>query len=79
MAAIKLYTQEHHNLHSSPDIISVIRSKRIKWAGNVAHVKNIKIHNKFNPVLKIRAVLRSNLIQCVLSAEHFFGSNLSFP
>jgi hypothetical protein len=27
---------ELHNLYSSPSIIRIIESKRIKWAGNVA-------------------------------------------
>jgi len=26
------------NLHSSPNIISVIKSRRIRWAGHVAHM-----------------------------------------
>jgi hypothetical protein len=31
-----LYKGELHNLYSSPDIIKQIKSRRIRWAGNVA-------------------------------------------
>jgi hypothetical protein len=32
----KLCIEELHNLYSSPSIISVTKSKRIRWAGHVA-------------------------------------------
>jgi hypothetical protein len=31
----KLYNDELHNLHSSPNIVRVIKSRRMKWAGHV--------------------------------------------
>jgi hypothetical protein len=31
-----LHTEELHNLHSSPDIIRQIKSRRMRWAGHVA-------------------------------------------
>jgi hypothetical protein len=34
----KLHTGELHNLYSSPDIIKQIKSRRMRWAGHVAHV-----------------------------------------
>jgi hypothetical protein len=34
----KLHNGELHNLHSSPDIISQIKSRRMRWAGHVAHM-----------------------------------------
>jgi sorting nexin-29 len=34
----KLHNDELHNLYSSPNIIRVIKSRRIRWAGNVAHM-----------------------------------------
>jgi hypothetical protein len=34
----KLHTKELCNLYSSPDIIRQIRSRRMRWAGNVAHM-----------------------------------------
>jgi hypothetical protein len=32
----KLHSEELHNLYSSPDIISQIRSRRMRWTGHVA-------------------------------------------
>jgi hypothetical protein len=32
----KLHSGELHNLHSSPDIIRQIKSRRMRWAGHVA-------------------------------------------
>jgi hypothetical protein len=32
----KLHNEELHNLHSSPNIIRIIKSKRTKWEGYVA-------------------------------------------
>jgi hypothetical protein len=31
----KLHNEELHNLYSSPDIIRMIKSRRIRWAGYV--------------------------------------------
>jgi hypothetical protein len=32
----KLYNEELHNLYSSPSIITMIKSRRMRWAGCVA-------------------------------------------
>jgi hypothetical protein len=39
----KLHNEEHHNLYSSPSIIRIIKSRRMRWAGRVARMveKNI--------------------------------------
>jgi hypothetical protein len=34
----KLHNDELHNLYSSPNIVRVIKSRRIKWAGHVARM-----------------------------------------
>jgi hypothetical protein len=34
----KPQNEEHHNLYSSPSIITMIRSRRTRWAGNVARM-----------------------------------------
>jgi hypothetical protein len=34
----KLHNDELHSLYSSPDIIRVIKLRRMKWAGHVAHM-----------------------------------------
>jgi hypothetical protein len=32
----KMHNEELHNLYSSPIIIRVMKSRRVRWAGNVA-------------------------------------------
>jgi hypothetical protein len=34
----KLHNEELHNLYSSPSIIRVIKSRRMRWAGNVTRM-----------------------------------------
>jgi hypothetical protein len=34
----KLYNDELHSLYSSPNIVMVIKSRRMKWAGHVARM-----------------------------------------
>jgi hypothetical protein len=34
----KLHSGELHNLHSPPDIIRQIKSRRMRWMGHVAHM-----------------------------------------
>jgi hypothetical protein len=34
----KLHNEELHNLYSLPDIIRIIKSKRIRWTGHVARM-----------------------------------------
>jgi hypothetical protein len=34
----KLHNEELHNLHSSPDIFRQVKSRRMRWAGHVAHM-----------------------------------------
>jgi hypothetical protein len=35
----KLHNNELHSLYSSPNIVRVIKSRRLRWAGHVARVK----------------------------------------
>jgi hypothetical protein len=35
----KLHNEELHNLYSSPDIIRVIKSRRMRWVGHVARME----------------------------------------
>jgi hypothetical protein len=32
----KLHNEELHDLYSSPNIITIIKSRRMRWAGHVA-------------------------------------------
>jgi hypothetical protein len=34
----KLHNEELHNLYFSPSIIRMIKSRRMRWAGHVAHM-----------------------------------------
>jgi hypothetical protein len=34
----KLHNEELHNLYSSSDIIRQVKSRRMRWAGHVAHM-----------------------------------------
>jgi hypothetical protein len=34
----KLHNEELHNLYSSPSIITIIKSRRMRWAGHVARM-----------------------------------------
>jgi hypothetical protein len=35
----KLHNEELHNLYSSPNIIRIIKSRRTRWAGHVARMR----------------------------------------
>jgi hypothetical protein len=34
----KLHNEDLHNLYSSPNIIKMIKSRRMRWAGHVARI-----------------------------------------
>jgi hypothetical protein len=34
----KIHTEELHDLYSSPNIVRVIKSRRMRWAGHVARM-----------------------------------------
>jgi hypothetical protein len=34
----KLHNRELHNLYSSPNIIRMFKSRKMRWAGHVAHM-----------------------------------------
>jgi hypothetical protein len=35
---LKLHNEELHNLYCSPSIIRMIKSRRMRWVGHVAHM-----------------------------------------
>jgi hypothetical protein len=42
----KLHDEELHNLYSSPNIIRMIKSRRMRWAGHVARMGELRnAHN----------------------------------
>jgi hypothetical protein len=40
----KLHNEELHNLYSSPSIIGMIKSRRMRWAGHVARMGRRGMH-----------------------------------
>jgi hypothetical protein len=36
--SVKLHNEELHNLYSSPSIIRMIKSRKIRWAGHTARM-----------------------------------------
>jgi hypothetical protein len=39
----KLYNKELHDLYSSPSIIRITKSRRMRWAGHVARMGRIEL------------------------------------
>jgi hypothetical protein len=40
----KLHNEGLHNLYSSPNIIRMIKSRRMRWAGHVARIRRSGMH-----------------------------------
>jgi hypothetical protein len=40
----RLHNEELHALYFSPNIIRVIRSRRLRWAGHTAHIGRAEMH-----------------------------------
>jgi hypothetical protein len=40
----KLHNEELHNLYSSPSILRMIKSRRMRWAGHVAEMGRRGMH-----------------------------------
>jgi len=38
----RLHNEEHHGMYSSPNIVRVIKSRRIRWAGRVARTGQMR-------------------------------------
>jgi hypothetical protein len=43
----KLHNEELNYLYSSPHIIRIIKSKRMRWAGHVARLNRGEVHTGF--------------------------------
>jgi len=43
----KLHNEEFNDLYSSPNIVRVIKSRRMRWAGHVAHMGREVVHTEF--------------------------------
>ena len=42
-----LHNEELHGLYRSPDVVRVIESRRLKWAGHVARTEEVGMLSKF--------------------------------
>jgi hypothetical protein len=42
----RLHNEERHNLYASPNIITVFKSRRMKWAGNGPRMGRMRNINK---------------------------------
>jgi hypothetical protein len=43
----RLHNEELNDLYSSPNIIRVIKSRRMGWAGHVARIGESEVHTRF--------------------------------
>jgi hypothetical protein len=43
----KLHNEELHNLYSSPSIIRMMKSRRMRWAGYIARMERREMHIGF--------------------------------
>jgi hypothetical protein len=43
----KLHNEELHNLYVSPNIISMIKSRNMRWIGHVARMRQKAVHAEF--------------------------------
>jgi hypothetical protein len=38
----RLHSEELHNLYTSPNIIAVIKSRKMRWAGDISHIGEMR-------------------------------------
>jgi hypothetical protein len=43
----RLHNEELNDLYSSPNIIRIMKSRRMRWTGHVAHVGEREVHTGF--------------------------------
>ena len=43
----RLHSEEHHSSYRSPNIVRVIKSRRLGWAGHAARMEEGKVLKKF--------------------------------
>jgi hypothetical protein len=83
----KLHNDELHNLSSSPNIVRVIKSRRMKWTGHVARMGGRGIYrvlvgrpkSKRSEGKPRRITLRSGLCELALSRSQVCRRDLRFP
>ena len=58
----KLHNEELNNLYSSPNIVRVIKLRRMKWAGHVAHMGKRKV--AYRILVNFKLMVPCIMIQC---------------
>jgi hypothetical protein len=43
----RIFGPKSYNLHSSPNIIRMVKSRRMKWAGHVARMGEVRMLTEF--------------------------------
>jgi hypothetical protein len=43
----KLHNEELHNLYSSPSIIRIIKTRKMRWAGHIARMARRGMHIRY--------------------------------
>jgi hypothetical protein len=81
----KLHNEEFHNLYSSPSIIRIIKSRRMRWAGHVARMEEKRNVYKLlvgkpegkRPLGRLRCRwmdnIKMNLLEIGLSVVNWIG------
>ena len=77
----KLYNEELNDLYSSPNIVRVIKSRRMRWAGHVARMEEGRgVHKVLvgkpegkRPVGRPRRRWEDNIARCLLHLCHWVG------
>jgi hypothetical protein len=41
-----MHNEEHHNLYCSPNIITMIKTRRMRWAGHVARMGKVNAYKE---------------------------------
>jgi hypothetical protein len=71
----KLYNEELHNLYSSPSIIRIIKSRRMRWVGHVARMGEKR--NVYRPLGRPRSRwidnIKMGLLELGLSVVDWIG------
>jgi hypothetical protein len=80
----KLHNEEMHNLYSSPSIIRIIKSRRLRWAGHVAQMEKRNVYRLLvgkpegkRPLGRPRCRwidnIKMNLLEIALSVADWIG------
>jgi hypothetical protein len=71
---MKFNSEELHNLYSSPDIITQIKSRRMRWEGCVAHMEEKKVYRVWWESLKERDLLERQGVDVKMGSKWILGT-----